>query len=63
MDFHPTRKFALQHNQGNPLYSFRNQFVIDSPNLIYLDGNSLGRLPKNALSAHKRWWDMIEVWI
>src|SRR4030042_5165418 len=28
------------------LADFRNQFVITQPNLIYLDGNSLGRLPK-----------------
>ncbi len=28
------------------LADFRNQFVITEPNLIYLDGNSLGRLPK-----------------
>ncbi len=29
----------------DPLAPFRERFVIDDPNLTYLDGNSLGRLP------------------
>ncbi|MBF6604735.1 MAG: kynureninase [Chloroflexi bacterium] len=31
---------------ADPLASFRDRFVIDDPDLVYLDGNSLGRLPK-----------------
>ena len=31
---------------ADPLAAFRNRFVVGDPNLIYLDGNSLGRLPK-----------------
>src|SRR6185437_2756212 len=30
----------------DPLAAFRDRFVIDDPELVYLDGNSLGRLPR-----------------
>ena len=30
---------------SDPLASFKNHFLIPDPSLIYLDGNSLGRLP------------------
>ena len=41
-------KIATAKNLDNtdPLAAFRRRFVIDDPDLIYLDGNSLGRLPK-----------------
>lgn len=32
-------------DRTDPLAAFRNRFVVDDPELIYLDGNSLGRLP------------------
>jgi len=49
MDFRPDRKFALSLDQQDDLASFRDRFVIADPGLIYLDGNSLGRLPKAAV--------------
>ena len=30
---------------ADPLASFRDRFVIADPAVVYLDGNSLGRLP------------------
>ena len=33
----------------DPLAAYRSQFVIDDPSLIYLDGNSLGRLPRRSI--------------
>ena len=36
---------AQELDRGDPLAPFRKRFVADEPGLIYLDGNSLGRLP------------------
>ena len=33
-------------DQQDPLAEYREAFVIDDPDLIYMDGNSLGRLPR-----------------
>ncbi len=41
-------KRALELDKQDQLKSFRNEFFIDDNNLIYLDGNSLGRLPKKS---------------
>jgi len=41
--------YAKELDQKDKLYHFRNEFVIEDPNLIYLDGNSLGRLPKRTI--------------
>lgn len=47
MEFNTTeRSFAKQLDQKDPLAPFRDRFVLADPDLIYLDGNSLGRLPK-----------------
>src|SRR5438876_7912509 len=36
---------AEEHDAKDPLARFRDRFVIADPALVYLDGNSLGRLP------------------
>lgn len=48
MNFDSTRDFALDLDSKDKLASFRDLFLIHDPNLIYLDGNSLGILPKSA---------------
>ena len=41
------RDDAVDRDRADPLASFRDRFVIPDPSLVYLDGNSLGRLPRN----------------
>ena len=48
MDFSTSKDFAFQLDSDNKLASFRDLFLIHDPSLIYLDGNSLGILPKSA---------------
>ena len=38
--------FARNLDMQDELKEFREEFVSADPELIYLDGNSLGRLPK-----------------
>ena len=42
----PTRAECARLDDGDPLASYRAEFVIEDDALIYFDGNSLGRLPK-----------------
>ncbi|MBM3181776.1 MAG: kynureninase [Chloroflexi bacterium] len=53
-DYQPTSAYALQLDAQDKLASFREAFLIDDPNLVYLDGNSLGRLPKAAIARAKQ---------
>ena len=39
---------AVQRDEADPLASFAARFEVSDPELIYLDGNSLGRLPSAA---------------
>ena len=45
------REYALELDQQDPLAGYRSKFVITDPNLCYLDGNSLGRLPHATVKA------------
>lgn len=40
-----TREDAVARDAADPLAGYRERFVVDDPELLYLDGNSLGRLP------------------
>jgi kynureninase len=51
------RDYALELDRADELAHFRGEFVIDDADLIYLDGNSLGRLPKRSIA---RLHDVIE---
>lgn len=37
---------AAELDAADPLATFRDRFVADDPDVVYLDGNSLGRLPR-----------------
>ncbi len=45
---------ALRLDAIDPLAHFRKRFVITDPDLIYLDGNSLGRLPRGTAELTAR---------
>ena len=45
------REYALELDRNDSLAHFREKFVITDPNLSYLDGNSLGRLPHETVKA------------
>jgi kynureninase len=49
--------YAQELDDRDELREFRQRFVIDEPRLIYVDGNSLGRLPRESLTLGK---DLIE---
>jgi len=44
--FKPDLDFARELDAADELAAFRDAFVFADPDLIYLDGNSLGRLPR-----------------
>ena len=44
-----TIQYAQEQDRQDPLAVYREQFVFPDPDLIYMDGNSLGRLPVNSI--------------
>lgn len=49
-----SRETALALDAADPLASFRDEFVIPDPDLVYLDGNSLGRTPRATVARLKQ---------
>jgi kynureninase len=45
---------ARRLDAADPLARFRREFVVSDPRLVYLDGNSLGRLPRQAASRLRK---------
>ena len=45
------RAYALELDKNDPLAHFKSQFVVTDPQMCYLDGNSLGRIPKATITA------------
>lgn len=45
------RAYAEALDAGDPLAKYKSQFQISDPELCYLDGNSLGRLPLAAIAG------------
>ena len=45
------RQYALDLDAKDPLAKFRSEYVINDPEICYLDGNSLGRLPKRTITV------------
>lgn len=55
-----TRQDALDLDANDPLASYRERFVFTDPEVCYLDGNSLGRLPKSTVETINKF--LIEGW-
>ncbi|MGD8397354.1 MAG: kynureninase [Anaerolineae bacterium] len=45
-EFQAGQAFARHLDETDPLARYRKAFLVPEPDLIYLDGNSLGRLPR-----------------
>jgi kynureninase len=66
--FEPGPAFARRLDAEDDLASFRERFVLDEPGLIYMDGNSLGRLSHRTVervqAVVEREWgrDLIRGW-
>jgi len=68
MNFDTSEGFARKMDDQDPLKDFRNRFFISDEKVIYLDGNSLGRLPVKTQSlirevTENQWGSqLIESW-
>lgn len=55
-----TRQDALDLDAKDPLAKYRDFFIFTDPEVCYLDGNSLGRLPKSTVETINKF--LIEGW-
>lgn len=68
MTFTTSPELPRQLDAADELAPFKDEFVISDPSLIYLDGNSLGRLPKRTAAYMQQaieqgWGDrLIRLW-
>ena len=46
-----TEQTAIDLDNNDPLRHFKAEFLVTDDDLCYLDGNSLGRLPKRTIEA------------
>ena len=46
-----TLEHVQELDRKDPLAAFKSEFLITDPSICYLDGNSLGRLPKRTIEA------------
>jgi len=53
------RQTAVNLDKNDPLAKYKDQFVIHDPEVCYLDGNSLGRMPKATKQAVN---DFLDEW-
>jgi kynureninase len=66
--FRTDKAFAAELDARDPLAHFRQDFVVADDGLVYLDGNSLGRLPRGSIpvvdAALREGWgqDLIRGW-
>jgi len=54
------REYALTLDANDPLAHYKEKFVVSDPDLCYLDGNSLGRLPKQTIDIVNTY--LLEEW-
>ena len=52
--FNPSPQLARELDLKDELAAYRERFVISDPDLLYFDGNSLGRLTKASLERARQ---------
>ncbi len=53
-DFQTSKDYAVRLDEQDQLASYRSRFIISDPDLVYFDGNSLGRLTKASVERARQ---------